>query len=330
MSCTNNLKQIGIALHNFHDANNYLPPAAELVPHTHDEPLSGGTETTRNSGWGVTALILPFAEQTALYVQVGVGQSESPTPYDSWLNDTDVSPNKGIQQKIAGYACPSDSEGRDPDDHWSFPGADTASGENSGLGRTDYLANRGFFSFGIPPAEAPDAGATRNFTINTGPFPASWQEVWRGSGQGNIRYTFGDIIDGLSNVAGFGERKSGATKGAGWWPGPHAAGPLGRVTSSVSDKLNAPDSSEAYSSYHSGGGANFLYLDGSVHFVSETISFNTADIDYGFGSGIAGPGSDPDTGMDGDDREVFYSKISDVGLFQLIGTINSGQAKALP
>jgi prepilin-type processing-associated H-X9-DG protein len=184
------------------------------------------------------------------------------------------------------------------------------------LGRTNYLANRGFFSYG----DNPPTSSTQNFTKNTGPFPGSWQTAWQGNGQGNLRYSFANITDGLSNVIGFGERKSGETSGAGWWAGPHAAGPLGRVTSSVSAKLNASDNSEAYSSFHSGGGGNFLYLDGSVHWISETISFNTAEIGYGFGSDITPT----------DDIGVFYSKITSVGLFQLLGTIDSGQTKSLP
>src|SRR5678815_5150740 len=56
MSCANNLKQIGLALHNHHDAMGTLPP--------------GGMQTGRNgavcySNWAIE--ILPFVEQDALY-----------------------------------------------------------------------------------------------------------------------------------------------------------------------------------------------------------------------------------------------------------------------
>jgi prepilin-type N-terminal cleavage/methylation domain-containing protein/prepilin-type processing-associated H-X9-DG protein len=303
MQCTNNLKQIGIALHNFHDTQGYLPPGAELTTYTGTAPLPllapTSTATTVNSGWGINALILPFIEQMPLYESAGVGSETTPTPYHSWVNDPNTSPNKAIQQKIVVYTCPSDAEGRDPNDY--VPIAD-----GTGIGRANYLANRGFFSYQVAPA----VGVTKDFTKNTGPFPGSWE--------GNIRYPFSSITDGLSNVLGFSERKSGETtsaaNGAGWWPGPHNAGPLSRSTSTVNAKLNSPINIEAYSSNHSNG-ANFLFLDGSVHFISETISSNTAGINYGYPA---------------DDLDVFYSKIDDVGLYQLLGTINSGKAKSLP
>ena len=55
MQCTNHLKQIGLAIHNFHDTHNGVPPAA--IPHN-DNGRSGVTF------W---AFILPYAEQTSNY-----------------------------------------------------------------------------------------------------------------------------------------------------------------------------------------------------------------------------------------------------------------------
>src|SRR5271163_4948017 len=49
MSCENNLKQIGVALHNYHSANQTFPP---------------GSNT---SGFTVVTLLLPYIEQTAVY-----------------------------------------------------------------------------------------------------------------------------------------------------------------------------------------------------------------------------------------------------------------------
>src|SRR5688572_19266635 len=57
--CQNNLKQIGLGLHNYHDANNALPPSWKYaVP-------SGGVPYATFHGWGV--YVLPFLEQSALY-----------------------------------------------------------------------------------------------------------------------------------------------------------------------------------------------------------------------------------------------------------------------
>jgi len=60
MSCTNNLKQLGLALHNFHDQNNRLPPGC-----AEDQPPFG----TAAGGWGSSwkVYILPFVEQGNIY-----------------------------------------------------------------------------------------------------------------------------------------------------------------------------------------------------------------------------------------------------------------------
>jgi hypothetical protein len=59
MQCTNNLKQLGLAIHNFHDTNNGLPPGS-----------SGRNENQGGWGWNAPSLFVllyPFAEQNSLY-----------------------------------------------------------------------------------------------------------------------------------------------------------------------------------------------------------------------------------------------------------------------
>src|ERR1700733_10380874 len=58
-SCQNNLKQIGLALHNYHDSQGVFPPAYEAQGY--------------NSGPGWGAFILPFIEQDALGQQITLG-----------------------------------------------------------------------------------------------------------------------------------------------------------------------------------------------------------------------------------------------------------------
>src|SRR5947209_611374 len=53
--CSNNLKQLGLALHNFHDANGILPPAGQVVV--------GNAFTS----YSAQARLLPYLEQSALY-----------------------------------------------------------------------------------------------------------------------------------------------------------------------------------------------------------------------------------------------------------------------
>src|SRR5438876_1407649 len=59
-SCQNNLKQIGLALHNYHNARQVLPPgytASVAYPDT-------------NPGWGWSAHILPYLEQDAVFRRI--------------------------------------------------------------------------------------------------------------------------------------------------------------------------------------------------------------------------------------------------------------------
>jgi prepilin-type N-terminal cleavage/methylation domain-containing protein/prepilin-type processing-associated H-X9-DG protein len=59
MQCVNNLKQLGLAVHNYESANGVLPPQQALT--------FAGAAVTWKSSWGVTSRLLPFAEQGALF-----------------------------------------------------------------------------------------------------------------------------------------------------------------------------------------------------------------------------------------------------------------------
>ncbi|MEX0726309.1 MAG: DUF1559 domain-containing protein [Planctomycetaceae bacterium] len=94
--CKNNLKQIGLALHNYMDANQYLPPGASV-------DLSV-TSTGNNGSWGVTGRILPYLDQANLFNVVDLSIA--------WDFQSVIS-----GMKISVYACPSDpgsDRSRDP------------------------------------------------------------------------------------------------------------------------------------------------------------------------------------------------------------------------
>src|SRR5262245_57654068 len=71
MSCQNNLKQLGLAGHAYHDANNRLPPAV-MMPYAQagNDPLTGGAANPFGPNWAV--FLLPFVEQQALFAQANV------------------------------------------------------------------------------------------------------------------------------------------------------------------------------------------------------------------------------------------------------------------
>src|SRR5438132_1655199 len=88
LKCQNNLKQIGLALHNYHDANRSFPPGYRAsVPY-----YDGATDTTPGWGWG--AFILPFIEQGNLDRQLNFNQP--------------VQNSLVIQTMVKVYLCPSD------------------------------------------------------------------------------------------------------------------------------------------------------------------------------------------------------------------------------
>src|SRR5262245_31363215 len=86
MSCSNNLKQIGLACHNHHDTAGTLPPGGKQT---------GANGTPCYTNWAIE--LLPYIEQDALYRQ-----------YDQLqLNETTVNNLVG-KQRVKTYECPSD------------------------------------------------------------------------------------------------------------------------------------------------------------------------------------------------------------------------------
>ena len=94
LSCTNNLKQIGLGMHNYHDANSELPSGY----------LYRGGNGKPNYGWAV--LILPYIEQQSLYNQLNPIKTPLYNRYKSGYTATD---KLLLQSRLKGYRCPSDS-----------------------------------------------------------------------------------------------------------------------------------------------------------------------------------------------------------------------------
>src|SRR5580693_5287851 len=59
--CINNLKQIGLGMHNYHSSTNSFPYVGAR------QPVTGITYTTTWSNWGAHALLNAYMEQTAIY-----------------------------------------------------------------------------------------------------------------------------------------------------------------------------------------------------------------------------------------------------------------------
>ena len=257
--CLNNLKQIGLALHNYHDGNGRLPPVFMGV-----------------SQWGWTAVILPQLDQAPVYNSITSTPGHSfysqdtgiAYGFEAWLW-TLTTPN-ALSSALPIFRCPSDNgspqitinPSGDPDD---ANGPDNDSDDQVGVGRNNSMGVWGSDAAG-------DSGRPTN-----GAFP--WYTTWPYIPSRNFR----DFGDGLSNTFLVGERRSRATVQGGsiggddMWPGVGNDGnDIGGSCNPACCLLNVPGpfADDAFSSLHPGG-ALFVFADGSVHFISENINRTT-------------------------------------------------------
>src|SRR3954464_4781052 len=78
LSCQNNIKQLGLACHNYHDANGALPPAVQMNSGV-DRTVASG----QNFGPNWIVLVLPYFEQDNLYRSAGTSIQNYKTNGDS-------------------------------------------------------------------------------------------------------------------------------------------------------------------------------------------------------------------------------------------------------
>lgn len=236
--CTNNLKQVGLALHLYHDANGVMPPAWMAVHPTTGQPYWLG-----RPGWGWAALTLPYIEQESL--QKGLVHFGLPI--------TDPANDAARVAVIGTFRCPSDT------------------------GQSTFVLEAGTkpapnYTSGYTPVEVASANYIAVFGTNSmmaaygmGSAPANGSFVFQ---QG---CRFADITDGLSQTLIVGERHSSLSPTT--WLGviPGAGHAPAKVVGVASTPPNAPSQAmHAFSSRHPMG-ANFTAGDGSVKLISDTI-----------------------------------------------------------
>lgn len=257
--CQNNLKQIGLALHNYHDVYNTFPMA--YVRH---EPAN---QSANIEGWGWHVMILPFVEQNNLFDQLGVTQNT----LRDFLAAAGTNPINAtlLQTRLPVYLCPSDDNDGLAHQNRHFGGGQGTNAGGLGQfrpGATNYMACRG----------------TRDgIALNVD----TWGVFFH-----NSSVTIGRITDGTSNTILVGERESRIGR-AGTWIGvrnPQGNGSRGiwYNIGQVRSIMNASDppfawgsvngAGTGFSSEHTGG-AQFLLGDGSVRFISENIQHDERD-----------------------------------------------------
>ncbi|OJW07467.1 MAG: hypothetical protein BGO49_26240 [Planctomycetales bacterium 71-10] len=261
VQCVNNLKQLGLALHNYHDAQGQFAPGYLTLPG--GNPLMGPPDaSTRDTGpgWAWGALVLPNMEQGPLHSALNFN-----LPCWSPSNST------GARASIGTFLCPSASDATR-----TYDLKDEAGTYMTTLSRSHYVANAG--------RQEAWAYAEDDWTsLSDGP-------IYR-----NSRTRVASIADGLSNTVFLGEHSPilsdktwvGAVPGSIICPTPRFATSTCDVAatqilvhSGPNPWENPPIVLPPNSRYtklcqmfaeHSGG-CNVLMGDGSVRFAKSTVN----------------------------------------------------------
>jgi prepilin-type N-terminal cleavage/methylation domain-containing protein/prepilin-type processing-associated H-X9-DG protein len=264
MKCQSNLKQLGLALHNYHDVNNKLPPGAEAAVFPKPNP-TGNTTTFAGTTWLV--YILPYVEQDPLYKLYNFGAA--------YNNAANLAVGN---VKVPVYLCPS--------------GGITTSGNGSEVANGTTNATTHYYGIMGPNARTTDpftlsingitysyrvGGATGNGAYACNGMLQQYQDA---SGSITTGYTvkLTTVTDGLSNTLMIGERSvsppgnlndyrswvrgnnggSGATK--------NIAYPINSTNYNGSNNFNDISMGSTHTN-----GANFGMGDGSVRFLTQNI-----------------------------------------------------------
>ncbi len=259
-SCKNNLKQIGLAMHNYHETFRVFPPGWIGV---NPSPRQPDPEGTNGFAWGT--MLLPMLEQGPLYDTLDWRETLISGSNAAYFGP---SPTRALPQ-LSVFQCPSD-----PDSNQQFEVADDTDTVVGTLVTSNYPAVFG-------PEELEDCEAAISGCYSTGMFFL------------NSKIAMRDVVDGTSNTLAIGERRS-LQEGDdsvspcedlpeffhGSWvgviPGTEEAiarflGHTGEPPTSGPFTHCLGHHPEDFGSNHRGG-AQFCLADGSVHFISSNIN----------------------------------------------------------
>jgi len=288
--CKNNLKQIGLAFHNYHETVNCFPPAywARIAENNNVTP--SGTDQNAK---GVMSQILPYIDQAPLYNQIdqNVPLYAGVTGFDATIQAKNVALARTL---ISVFMCPS-SPANKTDTNYLYPAGAFGTFPNGNAtwegARCDYVVTTGVRGIFGDIAYSNNQGGDRDGVLQVAGVIQT-----KGGSVGRIR----DVIDGTSNTFLLAERTGGTTiyfkskaapsayqvqgptnggswsdviLGENWLQGATAAGPA--LTSGGGGgpcPINCSNvRGDGYHSFHTGG-THVLMADGAVRFVNENIA----------------------------------------------------------
>ncbi len=254
MQCTNNLKQLGLALHNYHDTFRSFPAGL------YEQYVAGVRQNgTPLIGWGV--MVLPVIEQGNLYNQLNTTTNSLRTLVSTPATLT------LLQTPLAAFKCPSDSSDLLNSDR----PIKNAQGVNVQIATANYVGNfgqndndgllimssEGKVTFGSIPD-----GSSNTIAIGE-----------RCKMQGKDKATNQPYMNYAALWAGVGQRDGTGTNSK---EGVVGMSYYQMQTGFSNTGTDFP--SLAFASNHTGG-ANFAFGDGSVHFLSSSINWSDANVD---------------------------------------------------
>ncbi len=283
--CTNNLKQVGLAVINYEGVNGAFPSAFKLLPHA-DTAAPSGTGTYGASAF---VLILPYMENGGIFKQIDIGKAA--------LNPVNMPPkNAAYSTAIPTFLCPS-SPGKPTVDYSaeqgnSFNNFGVSVSFPPGLifGRSDYAPDAGMqadlpgisINAGASIIAEPPDGPVRIAQITDGTSHTFMVEEdagrpgWYGS-------------NGLAAVPGYTATPGTAPQGGGAWADPlnyiatNGSDPSGSGIAAGGGFMGIPatpwscangcsNDSEIFA-FHPGG-SNVVFGDGSVQFVTNGLAMS--------------------------------------------------------
>jgi prepilin-type N-terminal cleavage/methylation domain-containing protein/prepilin-type processing-associated H-X9-DG protein len=266
-ACSNNLKQLGLGLHNYADV--YRGPIPISYSNNSRAPINWGNDTTSQAHSWMQG-ILPFIEQAPLYARIR---------FNLPLSDPE---NTAVSRTVVPvYICPTDNVGNGlmtgranlpGDDQRAVNSYKAVAGDNWGWGDAINV-------WAFPAARWPNNYDGLDYGSGI-----ICRNMWE---QGKNFTRLGDISDGLSNTFAVGEAVPAYCIHTWWWwfNGTTATCgiPLNYVSNSIranpttqSLETNAWDWPNNYSFYsRHPNGANFANCDGSVHYIANTIDLRT-------------------------------------------------------
>jgi prepilin-type N-terminal cleavage/methylation domain-containing protein/prepilin-type processing-associated H-X9-DG protein len=329
--CQNNLKQLGLAFHNYNDTFKKLPPGGGIGPALAKLNKAAGDPYKYNI-WGADkgswlVYTLPFMEQDNLYKNTPHKRDSTlPAPPDDNLmiwDWTPYDPNYPWPVKLPYGRCPSDSWNVDgsfvtnyagnmgPQCMWgggcgsgsfntpqSFsPFAVYCNGVQTGDAHGNYVPGN-LYKANDPQYPGYDASPDNGGDPNLASFGGSNQYVRGIMNRQGVAVRFADITDGLSNtlclgetlpefnaIGKFGPYGSDPYEVRGWWVSDSQVAKISTIIPINYQVLDTQCSdpthdianwavADGFKSRHPGG-ANFVFCDGSVHFIGEQVDMWT-------------------------------------------------------